>query len=245
MGFDKISGICEPAGPGLRVRLADALDRLGTRLGRLVRPRPAHQSAAFTAALVALAAKMAKADGVAVRVECEAFQRFLEVSPEDMGSIRRLYDLASQDTAGFETYAADIASMLKGTPDLKINVLECLLMIACSDGILHPAEEAFLEVVAKTFGLSCDEFKRTRALFVRDASSPYEVLGVAPGVTTTALKKRYYELVQQCHPDRLIATGAQAALIKAANAKLAAINAAYEAILAERQQRERALGESA
>lgn len=244
--LDRVSQDILPAkDSGLRARIADLLDHLGTGLGRFVRPRPAYQSAAFTAALVALAAKMAKADGVAVKVECEAFQRFLEVSPADMPGIRRLYDLASQDTAGFEAYAEDIAGMLKDTPDLKINVLECLLMIACSDGILHPAEEAFLRVVAEKFGLTCDEFKRTRALFVKDVCSPYEVLGVEPGVTATALKQRYRELVQRFHPDRLIAAGAQAALIKAANVKLAAINAAYEAILAERARPERALGESA
>jgi DnaJ like chaperone protein len=38
--------------------------------------------------------------------------------------------------------------------------------------------------------------------------------------------------VQRFHPDRLTARGAQAALIKAATVKLAAINAAYEAITA-------------
>ena len=45
-------------------------------------------------------------------------------------------------------------------------------------------------------------------------------------------RARYLALVHRFHPDRLIAVGAQAALIKAATVKLAAINAAYEAIVA-------------
>lgn len=216
---------------GFRARLSALLGRWWPALGRFVRPKPVHQTAAFSAAIIALAAKMAKADGVAVRVECQTFERFFEPSPEEVPRIRRLYELASQDTAGFEIYAESVARMLKGEPDLKANVLECLLMIACADGILHPAEEAFLRTVGQAFGISCEEFRRIRAHFVRDADDPYHVLGLEPTVSEQDLRKRYVELVQRFHPDRLTARGAQAALIKAATAKLAAINTAYDAIV--------------
>nr|HML44456.1 DnaJ family molecular chaperone [Hyphomicrobium zavarzinii] len=135
----------------------------------------------------------------------------------------------------------NVARMLKDEPDLKINVLECLLMIACADGILHPAEETFLRTVGEAFGISCDEFKKLRAPFVRDMDNPYDVLGLEPTASRHAVRARYLELVQRFHPDRLTARGAQAALIKAATVKLAAINAAYEAIVAgQRAQGERA-----
>ena len=68
--------------------------------------------------MIALAAKMAKADGVAVRIECQTFERFFEPTPEELPRIRNLYKLASQDTAGFELYAERIARMLKDEPDL-------------------------------------------------------------------------------------------------------------------------------
>lgn len=232
MPLDCLPPIIEPErDPRLRTRLADRLGRWWPALGHLVRPKPAHQTAAFSTAVIALAAKMAKADGVAVKVECQTFERFFDPSPDEVPQIRRLYEQASQDTAGFEIYAERIARMLKREPDLKINVLECLLMIACADGILHPAEEAFLRTVGRTFGVSCDEFKRIRAPFVRDMDNPYDVLGIAPSASPQDVRSRYLELVQRFHPDRLTARGAQAALIKAANVKLAAINAAYEAIV--------------
>jgi DnaJ like chaperone protein len=220
---------------GFRARLADLLGRRWPALGRLVRPRPAHQTAAFSAAIIALAAKMAKADGVAVKVECQTFERFFEPAPEDVPRIRQLYELASQDTAGFEAYAQSVARMLKNDHDLKINVLECLLMIACADGVLHPAEEEFLKTVGQAFDVSCEEFRRIRAHFVRDVDDPYHVLGLEPSVSEQDLRRRYMELVQRFHPDRLIARGAQAALVKAATQKLAAVNAAYEAIVAGRR----------
>lgn len=242
MPLDCITSYIEPTRDRrLRARLADRIDPWWPALGRLVRPKPAHQTAAFSAAVIALAAKMAKADGVAVVVECQTFERFLEPAPEEVPRIRRLYQQASQDTAGFEIYAASIARMLEDAPELKVNVLECLLMIACADGILHPAEEAFLRTVGQAFGISCDEFKRIRAPFVRDMTDPYDVLGVARGASGQEIRSRYLELVQRFHPDRLTARGAQAALIKAATVKLAAINAAYEAITAsQRLEGERA-----
>jgi DnaJ like chaperone protein len=242
MPLDCISNFIEPArDKSLRARLAYFIGRWWPALGDLVRPKPIHQTAAFSAAVIALAAKMAKADGIAVNAECQTFERFFEPSPDEVPRIRRLYELASQDTAGFEIYAESIARMLKDEPDLKVNVLECLLMIACADGILHPAEEDFLRTVGKAFGISCDKFKRIRARFVRDMDNPYEVLGVAATATHQEIRSRYLELVQRFHPDRLIARGAQAALVKAATIKLAAINAAYDAIASE----QRVAGESA
>jgi DnaJ like chaperone protein len=236
MPLDCISSFIEPArNRSLRARLADFVDGWWPALARLVRPKPVHQTAAFSAAVVALAAKMAKADGVVVCAECETFERFFEPSPEELPRIRNLYRLASQDTAGFEAYAQSIGRMLKDEPELKINVLECLLMIACADGVLHPAEEAFLRTVGHAFGISCDEFKRIRARFVRDIDDPFDVLGLEPNATHREIRSRYIELVQRFHPDRLIARGAQAALVKAATVKLAAINAAYEAITTGRR----------
>ena len=220
---------------GVRARVADLVARWWPNLGRLIRPKPVHQTAAFSAAIIALAAKMAKADGVAVKVECQTFERFFEPSPEEVPRIRRLYELASQDTAGFELYAESVARMLKDDYDLKVNVLECLLMIACADGIMHPAEEAFLRTVGEAFGISCDEFRKIKAPFLREIDNPYDVLGVAPSASAQEVRTRYIDLVQRFHPDRLIARGAQAALIKAATVKLAAINAAYEAIAAGRR----------
>ena len=231
MSSDCFSHLLAPdLGPSVRARLAGFFARWWPALSRLVQPKPAHQTAAFSAAVIALAAKMAKADGVAVRIECETFERFFEPSPEELPRIRRLYDLASQDTAGFETYAASIARMLADEPDLKINVLECLLMIACADGVLHPAEEAFLRTVGETFGVSCERFRKIRARFVQDMSDPYHVLGVDPEASPQEIRARYLELVRRFHPDHLTARGAQAALIKAATVKLAAINAAYELV---------------
>ena len=208
------------------------VNKLG--LGRLFRSRRASESAAFTTAFVSLVAKMAKSDGVAVFAEQQAFERFLELKPEDASNVRRLYALAKTNTAGFELYAARIGRLLANEPSLKINVLECLLYVACSDGVLHPAEDAFLRTVAEKFGVAERDFMRLRALFVHDPHCPYDLLGISPDATLAEVKARYRYLVKHCHPDRLMASGAKAAIVKAATAKMGAINVAYGAIMKER-----------
>lgn len=226
------AGEAEKGRASISSALARILNWIG--FGRAVRPRRPTEGTAFTTAFVSLVAKMAKADGVAVLAEEEAFERFLELKPEDAPNVRRLYALAKTNTAGFEIYAARIGRLLADEPGLKINVLECLLYVACSDGVLHPAEDAFLHTVAEKFGVSDADFKRLRAMFVHDPHCPYDLLGLSPDATLAEIKARYRYLVTHCHPDRLMASGARAAIIKAATAKVAAINVAYGTIMKER-----------
>ena len=188
----------------------------------------------FTIAVVSLCAKMAKADGVVVPAETEMFERHFQVPPEEMANVRRLYDLARQDVAGFEAYAEQIARLLADEPALLTDVLETLFHIATADGIVHMAEEVFLKIVAERFEISAADYRRLRALFIRDADSPYEVLGASPAESDEELKARHRRLVIEHHPDRLIAHGVPKAFAGIAEAKLAVINAAWDAIRKER-----------
>ncbi len=218
--------------------LQDALAAVWTRLGldKLTERTPAHRTAAFTIAVTTLAAKMAKADGVALPVEAQAFERMFAIPEGETANVRRLYDLAKQDVAGYEGYAGKIARMLKDEPELLRAVLECLFHIAAADGVLHPAEDRFLEAVADRFGLSRLEYLTVRASFVHDPDSPYAILGVSPGVSDADLKAHHRALVREHHPDRLAASGVPPEFRAAADRRLAAINAAYDVILKERAE---------
>lgn len=220
--------------PGLLWRLARFLGLTRLGFGRWRCWGNARQCAAFTSAFVALAAKMAKADGVAIATEASTFEKFLEVEPHELANVRRLYAQAQSDTAGFETYAERIAAMLADDPETKRRVFESLFYVACSDGILHPAEDKFLHVVADHFGYDAHTYRAIRATFVHDPDDPYTVLDMAPNSSDRAVKSRYRKLMFENHPDRLIAMGAPAAAIKAATAKAAAVNDAYNDIAAQR-----------
>jgi DnaJ like chaperone protein len=179
-------------------------------------------------------AKMAAADGVAVTSEAAMFEQFVDVPAGELPRIKSLYEQAAADVTGYEIYADRVGEMLRRDPDTKRRIFECLMYIACADGVLHPSEDHFLKTVACRFGYSDTEFRTIRAQFVHDPDSPYAILDLMPDASEKDIRLRYRRLVQENHPDRLIAEGAPPGVIKAASAKLAHINAAFEDIARER-----------
>jgi DnaJ like chaperone protein len=220
-------------------RLRTALDGLWGKQGvdRLTIRSPAKCGIAFTIAVVSLAAKMSKADGVSTQLEAEAFEQIFHTPHGELENIRYVFKLASQDVAGFESYALQINDLLTSDPELKTSILECLFCIATADGVLHPGEDAYLEKVAELFGFSKAQYRGVRRAFVHDPDSPYEILGVDPRASDEEIKKLYRALAKEHHADVLSARGVPHEFLIAAEKRLAAINNAYEAILTERGQK--------
>ena len=194
----------------------------------------ATKTVAFTVAVVALSAKMAKADGVVSQAEAEAFQAIFHADADEMRNVKRIFDLAKQDVAGFESYAEQIANLLESEPQLMRDVFEGLFNIAASDGVLHQNEEAYLQAVAEIFGIGSDEYRAIRARFVDDPDDAYTVLGLKRSNSDAEVRAQYRRLVRENHPDALMARGVPKEFVDMADRKLAAINAAYEEIERER-----------
>jgi DnaJ like chaperone protein len=190
--------------------------------------------ATFTMAVVALSAKMAKADGVVVPLEVDCFDRMFQIPATSQSDIKRFFQLAAADTAGFETYASQVRRLLNDDAMMLRHVLESLFQIASADRAMHPSEMTFLETVAARFGLSDSTFRHIRAQFVSDPESPYDVLGLDPNVSDDTLKTRYRKLVRENHPDLVVAQGLPADIVAVATRKVAAITDAYSAIAKER-----------
>ena len=208
---------------------------VGAVVGHFFLDQESDPGVTFTIALVALAGKMARADGVVTDQEFEVFREAFGVPPAEEANVRRIFNLARQDIAGFEYYAGQIARLFVGNPAMLEDVLDGLFEIAKADGVLHPGEAAFLEKVAEIFGFAPNEFRRIRAShFAPELTDPYVILGVSYVADDEELKQTYRKLVRENHPDSLMARGVPAEFIKLANDKLAAINSAYEKIQQER-----------
>lgn len=191
----------------------------------------------FTTGLVALAAKMAKSDGVVVGSEVEAFGRIVQVAPSEQAGVTRLFDLAKHTSDGFEAYARQLANAFKEDPALLEDVLDGLFHIAKADGALHEREAAYLHAVAAIFGFDDAAFGRIAARHVRLPDDPYLVLGLDPSASETEIRTRYRQLVVESHPDRHIARGMPPEAVAITTRRLAAINAAYDRIARERSLR--------
>lgn len=196
--------------------------------------RPQRQIA-FTIGVIALGAKMAKADGQVTRDEVDAFKQVFHIPAQEMKNVARVFNLAKQDVAGYESYAGQLAGLFgKGSPVLE-DVLDGLYHIAKADGVVHPGEAEFLESVAAIFGFEGADFARVRERHVQpDQEDPYVILGVSRDMSMAGIKKAYRKLVTENHPDKHIAAGMPEEFIELATEKLAHINDAFDRIEKER-----------
>jgi DnaJ like chaperone protein len=205
------------------------------RLVQLVLARPeGTSSVGFTVAMIALSAKMAKADGVVTTDEILAFRELFDVPPNEERNVARLFNLAQEDIAGFEVYAKKLADLFPYDRKTLLDILDGLFHIAKADGVVHESEIGYLSRVAEVFGFDDREFSRILARHVRSDGNPYEVLGLGPEASDGELKAHYRREVQETHPDRLIARGVPEEFVRIANDRLAALNEAWAKICAER-----------
>lgn len=194
---------------------------------------PPEKTVAFTIAVIALSAKMAKADGLVTRDEVMAFREVFHIPPEDEAGAARVFNLARQDVAGFEEYAKRIRAMFGQDQGTLCDLMEGLFHIAMADGTYHPGEDAFLLRVAEIFDLPEGSFRRLKSRFVPDADpDPYDVLGVDPEMPLDQIRATWRQLVRDSHPDRMIARGVPEEAIKLSERRLIDINRAWEEIAA-------------
>lgn len=195
-------------------------------------PRP--NDVGFTAAVIGLAAKMAKADGSASEIEMEAAAQVFRPPPGEERNFRRAYLLAEQTVLGFESYAKQIGRKYRARPCLLEDVLDGLFHIAMADGRVTEAELAYLEEVASHFGFSEMEFRRIKATNLGpDAGDPYAILGLLPGASMEDVRHAWRRQAAENHPDRMLQRGAPPEFVEIAREKTAAINAAYARIREE------------
>ncbi|MEQ9260396.1 MAG: molecular chaperone DjiA [Roseovarius sp.] len=202
--------------------LSEVFERLRT---------PPERSVAFAIAVIALGAKMAKADGLVTRDEVTAFREVFQIAQDDEAGAARVFNLARQDVAGYEEYARRIHAMFGDQAETLGDLMEGLFHIAVADGVYHPKEDRFLADVARIFGLKEHEFRALRHRFVPDeAPDPYAVLGVTPDMPIEEIRKAWRRQVRESHPDRMVARGVPAEAVKLAEKRIVDINRAWDEI---------------
>lgn len=227
-----------PLGAVLGVVAGHAVDSMRESMGEMPSTDTrddATKNVAFTIGVIVLGAKMAKADGVVTKEEIAAFKQVFHIPESEMKNVGRIFDQARKDARGYEPYARQLAGMFRDNPAVLEELLNGLFHIARADGKVSEAETAYLEDLARIFGLEASQWDRLRAANTGEPENhPYNILGVDPSASDDEIKAAHRKLVRENHPDRLVAQGMPEEFVETANDKLAAINAAYDKIKKER-----------
>ncbi len=211
------------------------------------------QSAFFTATF-SMMGHLAKSDGVVSKAEiavAESVMQQMRLSPQQKRLAIDLFEKGKQP--GFPVQA--VLKQLRTECNFRYNLLqmfiEILIVTALADGELQPAERQVLDAAATGVGFSREEFHRilqrlqasrrmhsgrqepghTPASRLQDA---YRTLGIESGASDQEVKRAYRRLMNQHHPDKLVAKGLPQEMMDLANQKTQEIKAAYELIRSSR-----------
>ena len=174
--------------------LAEVFDRLRA---------PPERTVGFAIAVIALGAKMAKADGRVTRDEVTAFREVFQIARNDEAGAARVFDMARTDVAGYQDYAARIQRMFASDPTTLCDLMEGLFHIAMADGFYHPGENEFLQEVSRIFGQCRQSSSRrcARALCRMPPRIPIRCWGSRRICRVTRFRKHWRQrLVRETHP---------------------------------------------
>lgn len=221
--------------------------------------------AAFFTATFAVMGRLAKADGRVSEHEigfAETVMGHMALGPDQRKAAIELFRQGKADDFDLDGVLAQLRSVSHFRQNLLRMFLEIQLQAAYADGQLDDAEREFLIGVFGQLGFSAREFAHLDAM-VRAArhfagaggagadagrwreeaprkdllAEAYRVLDLTPESSDAEVKKAYRRLMNQHHPDKLVARGLPEEMVKLATGKAQEIKAAYETVKQARGMR--------
>jgi len=202
--------------------------------------------------LVALMAKVAKADGKVCELEAELLKHTLnDISShfENNEEIRdRLKELYTKQKESFDNtieICEKLYNLTKYDYTKRVKIMEYLLNLAFIDKDFSDTEHMITEDIANALKIKKEDFENLvsnfRAFYTQQAQNEalsidkaYEVLESTASDDDNTIKKKYRSLVKKHHPDIIAGQGAAQNIIDEATKKLQEINEAYEIIKKQR-----------
>ncbi len=203
--------------------------------------------------LVALMAKVAKADGSVCELEAQMLKHtFSDISRhfENAEEVReKLKDIYKKEKESFDN-TIDLCEKLykitKNDYQKRLKIIEYLLNLAFIDKEFSQTELMITEDISNALKIKRVDFenlvntfenfyreqKNSQAISIEKA---YEILESKSSDDDASLKKNYRILVKKHHPDIVSGQGASQSIIDEATRKLQEINEAYELIKKERK----------
>jgi len=196
--------------------------------------------------VVALMAKVAKADGHISELEAELISNTFDDIVSELDNPQkmreRLKEIFKMEKEGGHSVKELAQNFLEFSDAFKQQkILEFLINLAFTDGSLDRAEENVIEEVAYIFNISPKKYRvileAYRTFYSNKASSAkmstdecFKTLGCSKDDSLAEVKKKYRKLVKINHPDIVHGRGEGEEAIAKANEKLQIINEAYECV---------------
>ena len=191
---------------------------------------PPERSVAFTIAVIALGAKMAKADGLVTRNEVTAFREVFHIPKEEERNAARVFNLARNDPPATRIMRGGSARCSATGRDRSRTSWRGRLISPWR--MASTTRRRMTSCTGSPASSDCRSGSSViRARFVQDAEpDPWDVLGVEPGAPIEEVRAAWRRLVRETHPDRMLARGVPREAVRLAEKRLVAINRAWEEI---------------
>jgi len=190
--------------------------------------------------------KLAKADGRVSQDEIDHVEQFMQklgMTPDHRQQAIAWFKQGVDPTFDLEATYKRFMAVCGHTKNLKQMLLMYLIVMALSDGLFHPAEEALLTDIAARLGygqaafrqlldmvLNQSHFAGGQATSTSALDDAYKALGVTKDSSDAEIKRAYRKLMSQYHPDKLIGQGLPADMISMATEKAKEIQQAHDLI---------------
>ncbi|MFY9089148.1 DnaJ domain-containing protein [Arcobacter aquimarinus] len=202
--------------------------------------------------LVALMAKVSKADGKVCELEAEVLKHtFTDISNhfENQEEIREklkvLYEKEKQSFDNLIDICNKLYNLTKHDYNKRVKIMEYLLNLAFIDKEFSNTEKMITEDISNALKIKLEDFdnliKTFESFYAQQAmnkalslENAYDILESKPSDDDATLKKNYRNLVKKHHPDIISGQGAAQSIIDEATQKLQEINEAYEIIKKDR-----------
>ena len=248
-----------PLGALIGIALGHNFDKgLVSNLRRQFEPGDQERvQAAFFTALFSVMGHLAKADGRVSEREIELARDIMQRMnlTEDMRQAAiRLFHQGKQPDFVLPDVLRQFRKECHGRRNLMRMFAEILIHAAYADGRLDVPERSVLDQVRTELGFSAREFRHIEAVVYNarhfggggfgqetpaaagaSLREAYAVLGVEESASDAKIKKAYRRMMNQHHPDKLVAKGLPEEMIKLATEKTQEIKQAYEMIKKHRE----------
>lgn len=202
--------------------------------------------AAFFTATFSVMGNIAKADGRVTSAEisaAEAIMTRMQLGPSQRQAAIRLFNEGKKEEFLLREVLAQFRHECHGRRNLLQMFLEIQIATAMADGRIHGDEKRLLYFIGEALGFDRAAIEHLFG-FIGAGQAPerekhslanaYRILGVGRDTSDAEIKKAYRRLMNQHHPDKLIAKGLPEEMIKLATEKTREIKDAYELIKASR-----------